>query len=834
MNQGKPLLIIFLLYSIALFQTTDLIAQPGFGKAEKINSDWFFSLQRDKKIDENSNRDKSWKEVRIPHDWTIKQALSPTLASATGYLPGGIGWYQKEIEIPAEKAAEQVFLYFEGIYNRSEVFVNGKSVGKRPNGYISFSYDISPFIKYGERNVISVKVDHSKDADSRWYTGSGIYRDVWLVYANKVRLGQWGVYAYPELQNGKSELKVQVGLVNETDKLENLSIETELFDPQGNSVSKKVSKTKLGASEKKEVSVQLAVKKPELWTLETPNQYILKTKVLAGNKVLDQSEIKTGFRKITFDPNKGFALNDRWMKVKGVCIHHDAGVLGSEFYPEVWRRRLMTLKEVGVNAIRTSHNPQASSLYALCDELGILVLNEAYDEWEFPKRKWLEGWNEGVPGFQSSTDFFGEWGEKDLIDMVKRDRNHISIFAWSIGNEVDYPNDPYSHPILDGKKEGGFTQAIYGGYKKDAPDANRLGAIAKKLAAAVRLYDKSRPVTAGLAGVAMSNETEYPDALDIAGYNYTEGKYKEDHVTYPNRVIYGSENRHDLEAWKAVQDNDFIFGQFLWTGIDYLGESRKWPSRGFYSGLMDFAGFIKPRGYIRQSLWAEKPMAYLGTYPIRQNEDGLDKWNAQENKYLPNPAGAPWMDALPNWNYKEGQLIRVVGYSNAPNALLLLNGEQIGSIKTYDTKTGIYFWDVPFKEGKLEIVGLDKDENRVSHAEIKTSGPAKRIKIIGPDLIEINKNDGIAQVVLQIQDQEGNDAFLAENEITCHILGDVRLLGMEAGNNTDMADYTDNRQRVFHGKMIVYLQAKPESTNSAFVKFSSDWLDAAELEIKFK
>ena len=231
--------------------------------------------------------------------------------------------------------------------------------------------------------------------------------------------------------------------------------------------------------------------------------------------------------------------------MKGVCLHHDAGVLGSAVYRDVWKRRLLNLKEIGVNAIRTSHNPQSPDIYQLCDQLGLLVINEAFDEWEFPKRKWLEGWNKGTPGFQGSFDFFEEWGEKDLADMVRRDRNHLSVFAWSIGNEVDYPNDPYSHPALNGSKSG-FTQPIYGGYKKNAPDAMRLGAIAKKLVAVVKQYDKSRPTTAGLAGVAMSNETEYPGALDIAGYNYTESMYDRDHKKYPQRVIFGSENRLDL------------------------------------------------------------------------------------------------------------------------------------------------------------------------------------------------------------------------------------------------------------------------------------------------
>ncbi|WP_431241985.1 glycoside hydrolase family 2 protein [Flavobacterium sp. P21] len=446
-------------------------------------------------------------------------------------------------------------------------------------------------------------------------------------------------------KKGAGTLNVEVDVENGSSSKSTLTVVNELFSKDGKSVAKATSKIEVATKQNGKISAKINVKNPQLWDLENPNLYELKTTVLKDGKEIDKTVTKTGFRDFTFDPNNGFALNGKWMKMKGVCLHHDAGVLGSAVPREVWKTRLKTLKEIGVNAIRTSHNPQAPDFYELCDELGLLVLNEAYDEWEFPKRKWLEGWNYGTPGFEGSFDIFADYAEKDLEDFVRRDRNHLSVFAWSIGNEVDYPNDPYSHPVLDKGKDG-FGQATYGGYKPDAPDAMRLGVIAKRLVAAVKKYDKSRPTTAGLAGVAMSNETEYPGALDITGYNYTESKYLTDHKKYPNRVIYGSENVHDMDPWLAVKNNKHIFGQFLWTGIDYLGESGRWPSRGFYSGLVDFAGVIKPRGYFRQSLWSDKPMAYIGTYPLT-NEKEVSK------------------DAWAIWNYEAGQKIRVVCYTNA-------------------------------------------------------------------------------------------------------------------------------------------------------------------------
>ncbi|MFV0312205.1 MAG: sugar-binding domain-containing protein [Dysgonomonas sp.] len=816
--------------------TLSLAGQVSFGEPEKINSNWKFTLNDVKDGQTPSLDDKRWKTVDLPHDWSVKGQLSPTLASATGYLPGGIGWYRKTINVPQSKQGEKVYLYFEGVYNRSEVFINGQSLGKRPNGYVSFMYDATPYIKYGEDNVIAVRADHSQSADSRWYTGSGIYRNVWMVYANPLHIAQWGVFAYPKSVTKKQAVvSVSVEMDNSTVKDANLTITNELLSADGKVVAKDSKKLQMTAGNNK-VSVDLKVNNPQLWNLNNPNLYQLKTTVLKDGKVIDQTTTTTGIRNYTFDPNKGFALNGEWMKVKGVCIHHDAGVLGSAVPKDVWKRRLLTLKEIGVNAIRTSHNPQAPDLYSLCDELGLLVLNEAYDEWEFPKRKWLEGWNVGTPGFQGNFDYFGEWGEKDLADIVRRDRNHISVFAWSIGNEVDYPNDPYSHPVLDGGAATGFTQAMFGGYKKDAPDAMRLGDIAKRLVAVVKKYDTSRPTTAGLAGVAMSNQTAYPGALDIAGYNYTEGMYAKDHQAYPERIIYGSENRHELSAWKAARDNEYIFGQFLWTGIDYLGESGRWPSRGFYSGLLDFGGFIKPRGYFRQSLWSDKPMAYLGTYPTpgkgskSQMKDVWSQLDAEnEGNY---EEKTPSMDAWPIWNYQEGQSIRVVSYTNAAKARLELNGKEVGQTKDYDDNTGIIYWDIPYQAGKLEVIGMDKNGNETARYAIQSSGQPYALTIVQSEK-EICKDKGLAQIVVQVVDENGVPVMLSDNEVTCRIIGPAKLLGLEASNNEDMSDYTDNRHRVFHGHILAYIQTTGEQ-GEIKVQFTSPWLKSVEETIRVK
>ena len=488
----------------------------GFGNRELINVDWYFNLGDIKYGGAEFFDHSEWRKLELPHDWSVESVASPSLASCTGYLPGGIGWYRKDLDIPKNKEGNKVYVYFEGVYNNSEVFINGKWIGKRPNGYVSFMYDLTPYLNFGGRNVLAVRVDHSQDADSRWYTGSGIYRDVYLVYANPVHIGLWGVSYSAKVNQKNAVLSVQAEVEN-TDKMPvTVKVLHEVFDRDGKKVGAGSRDYSLKADEMVKKELTISVAQPKLWSLENPYLYTIKTTLSKGGKVIDRTETQAGIRSLTFDPNKGFALNGKLMKVKGVCIHHDAGCLGVAVPKEVWRRRLLQLKEIGCNAVRMSHNPQATCVYELCDELGILIKDEAFDEWEYAKKKWITGWNKGKPGFQGSASYFREWSKKDLADMIRRDRNHPSIIMWSIGNEVDYPNDPYSHPVLDQAEIG---QQHVRGYRKEQPRAERLGDIAKELVEEAKKHDLSRPVTAALAGAVMSNETDYPAALDVVGYN---------------------------------------------------------------------------------------------------------------------------------------------------------------------------------------------------------------------------------------------------------------------------------------------------------------------------
>lgn len=794
----------FFIILLGLLVCTVVQAQVSFGEAKKFNENWLFSLSDDSLGASVSYNDSKWRKLDLPHDWSVEGQLSPSLASCTGYLPGGIGWYRKHFQV-TDKAARH-YIYFEGAYNRSEVYLNGHLLGKRPNGYISFMYDMTPYLKEGD-NVLAVRIDHSRYADSRWYTGSGIYRDVWMISAPDIHFAQWGIgWHATSLTDKQAVVAVDMEVEKHVKAAGALEVSAALYDAEGTLVAqgrKKVADKAEGITKE---TVSLKVKKPRRWNLDAPYLYTLKTELLCDGKRIDGSSTSVGLRTLKFDANKGFALNGEWMKVKGVCLHHDAGVLGAVVPPEVWERRLRNLKEIGVNAIRMSHNPQAPVLYDLCDRMGFLVMDEASDEWEFPKRKWIKGWNVGEPSYDGTFDFFEEWIERDVTDMVRRDRNHPCIFLWSIGNEVDYPNDPYSHPVLDGTT---INQPMFGGYKPDAPDAMRIGKIAKRLAACVRAVDTSRPVTGALAGVVMSNQTEYPEAVDVVGYNYTENRYDEDHATYPDRVIYGSETGVGIEAWHAVRDKEFIFGQFLWTGTDYLGESGRWPSRGLYTGLLDFGSFPKPRGYFRASLWSEKPVTYIGTYP-KHDWVSMDAWDL--------------------WNYEPGQLIRVVCYTNAPQARLLLNGKEVGQMKPYDDKSGIIYWDIPYQDGELRAEGCDATGKVLSSYAIKTSGRPYALRAtVDKEVLSTDK--ATAHVTIEVVDEQGTIVKLGDNDVTCQIEGPARLLGLEGSNNGDMSDYTDNHHRAFHGRLLAYIQTTGEK-GEIRVKLTSPLLKGAEVVLK--
>ncbi|MFZ0282168.1 MAG: sugar-binding domain-containing protein [Bacteroidales bacterium] len=789
-----------------MFFSGEILAQPSGRNLQNFNSGWKFYKGEVPEGQSPALDDSGWRVLDLPHDWSIEGPFSAENSSCTGYLPGGKGWYRKTFQVPEYEEGRKVFIYFDGVYNNSEVWINGKYLGKRPNGYISFQYDLTQHLVYGGENLVAVKVDHSLFADSRWYTGSGIYRDVKLLTTEPVHIKQWGVYWRTSgVSAAGAVLSADVTVMNETGHNVKVKVVTTL--KYGNEVvGKSTKKISFDGSSEETVNHVFNVTNPKLWDTENPELYSLVTEV-HGRELLDNTVTAVGFRDLKFDAGKGFFLNGKNLKLKGICMHHDAGALGTAIPREEIARRLDILKEMGCNAIRTSHNPFSSDFLDLCDEKGFLVIDEAFDEWELPKKKWLAGWNAGTPGKEGYSVNFKEWGKTDLRDFVLRDRNHPSVIMWSIGNEVDYPNDPYTHPVLNTEA----NPQTWAKFSEDLPHAGRLGEIARELVAVIRELDGTRPVTAGLASALMSNETGYADALDVAGYNYQEFRYASDHKKYPNRPVYGSENGMTLEMWNYVADNEYVMGQFLWTGFEYIGEAGRFPSRSNTAGVIDLAGNKKPEFYFRQSLWSDKPMVFIGTTDRLTDSRPESLWAHKRVE--------------PLWNWADGKAISVNAFSNCEEVELFLNGRSLGNKKMAAFKNRTITWEVPFEKGTLRAVGRNSGKE-VATNDLKTTGKPGRINTVV-------ETTNMIRIFVTICDESGTLVYSADNEITCTIAGQVRLLGMEDSNPSNVEDYKDNKQHAFHGKLLIYLMPAAKA-GKVTVTLSSPGLEGKEIELEIK
>ena len=760
--------------------------------------------------------DKNWRTVGLPHDWSIEGPFDEQWASATAYLPAGVGWYRKTFVLPKGMASKNIYIYFDGVYKNSEVWINGNYLGKRPNGFIPFRYELTKYLSKTGKNIIALRADHTEFADSRWYTGSGIYRNVYLIATHAVGIDLWGVhFSTPVITDEKATARITVTLTgheaNAAGTKKSAIVQYRLLDDKQNQVAQSEQPITLNSSENTSATTELQINKPVRWSLEHPALYKLVTTVYVDGKKVDDDVQQVGFREIKFDPGKGFFLNGKNVKIKGVCIHDDAGALGVAVPAAVWERRLSILKEAGCNSVRMSHNPHADYLYDLCDSMGLLVMDEAFDEWELGKNKWIKGWNVGKPGQDGYHEYFKQWADRDLKDMVLRSRNHPSIILWSIGNEIDYPNDPYTHEVLN----TGNNPQIYGkGYLPNHPPASRMGEIAKHLVQVVKEADTTRPVTAALAGVVMSNETAFPDALDVVGYNYQEFRYPADHQQYPARIIYGSENGMNLNAWTPVAENEYIAAQYLWTGIDYLGEARQWPSRSAEAGLIDMAGFKKPAFYFRQSIWTDAPMIYIGTSAITKNSNSR---RAGRN-------------AAPVWNYMQGDSVQVSCYTNCGEAVLFLNGQSLGKLALADAKDKILSWIVPYQAGDLTVKGYNKG-NETSHYTIKTADDPYAITAFTNKTFFSKDKKQLAQIEINIVDRNGTIVYNAENEITIAINGPASLLGMENGSSVSHEDYKSDKHKTLHGKLLAYIQLN-QQPGTVTIKITSPGLKEQTITIK--
>ena len=807
---------------------------------EKIcfNDNWSFSLSDNPKASETDFDDKDWRVLNLPHDWAIEGDFSKDNPSGTGggALPGGTGWYRKTF-VPGNEDSDKIIrIDFDGIYMNSEVFINGQSLGKRPYGYISFGYDITPYLKWNEKNVIAVRVDNSEQPNSRWYSGCGIYRNVWLTKTNPVHVDEWGTYVTTsEISNNNATLNIVTTVQNSGKNNETVTLKSILNDMDGSIVAETESSVSVVAGQKSDISHTLNISSPKLWDTENPYLYSLVTEIIKDGKCIDRYTTTTGIRDFRFDAEKGFILNGKQTKINGVCMHHDLGCLGAAVNTRAIERQLQILKEMGCNGIRCSHNPPAPELLDLCDKMGFIVMDEAFDMWRKKKTS------------HDYARYFNEWHEKDLRDFILRDRNHPSIFVWSIGNEV---LEQWSDAKADTLSLEEANLILNFGHSADmlAKDGEMSvnSLLTKKLADFVRELDPTRPITAGCNEPNPGNHLFKSGALDIIGYNYHNANIPDVPKNFPGKPFIITESNSALmtrgyyrmpsnemfiwpERWdkpfydesfscssydnchapwgntheeniKLVRNNDFISGQYIWTGFDYIGEPTPygWPARSSYFGIVDLAGFPKDVYYLYQAEWTNKQVLHL----------------------------------FPHWNWTEGQEIDMwCYYNNADEVELFINGESQG-IRNKDENNLHVVWRVKFVPGTVKVVAR-KGGNIIAEKEIHTAGDPYKIRLTPDrDIITADGKD-LSFITVEVLDKDNNLCPLSENLINFEVKGNAFIAGVDNGCQTSMERFKDNKRKAFNGKCLVVLQNNGEK-GTATLTAKSNGLESSTIEIKSK
>lgn len=774
-----------------------------------INKNWRFHLGDEPEAFQTDYEDKGWRAVTLPHDWSVEGPFSKEYSSGTGYLQGGTAWYRGRFFVPEELRGKKIWVVFDGVYKNSQVWCNSYYLGKRAFGYATFRYDLTELIKFGEENILSVKVTHEDISDSRWFTGSGIYRKVTLDIQDALYFDEYGVVFGTELKDGRAaSVTVKNHVVNETDQEAHIRVVNCLVD-RDETVLQMETSVQLAPGEKGLVTAEGILENPRLWSADSPALYRLKSHIETDAGMFSEQENTVGIREMRFDADKGFFINGKNEKLKGVCVHHDAGCLGAAVHKNIWTRRLQKLKAMGCNAIRMSHNPHMPELYDLCDEMGFYVIDEAFDEWEGCKNKWSTGHNVYPPKHQGYAEDFPQWHEADLRTLVRRGRNHPSILMWSIGNEIDYPNDPYCHPSFDtmtGNNDKNKPQNEKQ-YNPGKPNMQRLSKIAEKLAEIVREEDATRPVTAAAAFPELSTYLGFIDPLDVVGYNYKEQFYAEDHKRFPDKPFLGSENGKSFEAWKAVRDNDYISGQFLWTGIDFLGEAYGWPVHGSSAGHLTLAGFEKTEYWYRQALWSETPVCNLVTARVNDGSMQAYEYDGSFERI---------------WNYADSEEVEVRCFTNTGSAELYLNGRSLGEKHT-DIETGFCSWTVPYEAGELCVKG------KGAECSLETTGAPVALRLNSFEESLAADGESVAQIEIFVVDGAGR-VVPADASMLYPTVEGAELLGIENGDLADNLAYSEKYRRAYRGRAILYIRANEEGI--ATVKVRSDFLKEGVLTVK--
>lgn len=800
-----------------------------------FNDGWLFSLADDSLAARPEFVDSGWRKLNLPHDWAIEGDFSQDNPSGTGggALPGGVGWYRKTFVAENKDKGKHFRIEFDGVYMNSEVFINGTCLGKRPYGYISFSYDLTPYLKWGEKNVIAVRVDNAEQPNSRWYSGCGIYRNVWLLKTGDVCVAEWGTYVTTAKVDGQgASLNLVTTLENTGKENADVTVRSVLKDAEGKEVAQVESPANVVAEKSAEIAQKLQVTSPQLWDVEYPYLYSLVTEVMKGGQCVDRYVTPVGIRTFSFDAAKGFVLNGKPTKINGVCMHHDLGCLGAAVNVRAMERQLQMLKEMGCNGIRCSHNPPAPEWLDLCDRMGFIVMDEAFDMWRKKKTAY------------DYSLYFNEWHERDLHDFILRDRNHPSVFMWSIGNEVleqwsDAQADTLSLEEANLILNFGHSADMLA--KEGEVSVNSL--LTKKLADFVKALDPTRPVTAGCNEPNPANHLFRSGALDIIGYNYHNVNIPDVPRNFPGKPFIITESNSALmtrgyyrmpsdemfiwpERWDKpfydatfacssydnchapwgntheenlllTKKNDFISGQYVWTGFDYIGEPTPygWPARSSYFGIIDLAGFPKDVYYLYQSEWSNKQVLHL----------------------------------FPHWNWTAGQDVDMWCYYNqADEVELFVNGKSQG-VKAKDENHLHVVWRVKYEPGSVKVVAR-KDGKVVGEEEIRTAGEPKKIRLT-PDRNTLNA-DGkdLSFVTVEIVDAEGNLCPLADNLVHFEVEGNLFIAGVDNGSQTSMERFKDNKRKAFNGKCLVVLQ-NDGKTGAARLKAVAEGLEDAVVEI---
>lgn len=802
--------------------------QAEINRTQDFNFNWKFTL--DEKADASASHfdDANWRELNLPHDWSVEFPFDTINGEGnTAYLPGGTAWYRKHFDVETNK---NVTVLFDGVYNNSEYWINGEKLGFHPYGYTPVHFNLTPYLnKDGKNNIIAVKVDHTRFADSRWYTGSGIYRNVKLITSDKLHVPVWGTFiTTPQVSKESAKVVIQTKVKNTKETGKDFTLVTRILNPSGQEVQKAESKLQLEAGKENETSQEITVSAPELWSVDNPNLYKAVSQVVINNKVVDEYETTFGIRTIKFDAKTGFFLNGVNMKIKGVCLHHDAGLVGAAVPKEVWRKRFQTLKEGGCNAIRVSHNPASDEFLELCDEMGLLVQDEFFDEWDYPKDKRLNMWEQHNDYISRGYgEHFQEWAERDLKTTVMAHRNHPSVFQWSIGNEIEwtYPRN---------KQATGFWDADWGGnyfwsptpltpdeikkrYNELPAKEHTIGETAQKLSKWTKELDTTRPVIANCILPSASYISGYADALDIIGFSYRRVMYDYGQTYFPNKPLMGTENLPQWHEWKAIMERDHVSGTFLWTGMDYMGEAHHRGAgerrKGTHSGLIDYAGFPRPSYFMYKSLWSDDATLHISTQTLDKSLYKIEGGKLVERqKDAWKQALWFWHDVNTHWNYAENENIVVEIISNLPELELFLNGKSLGTKKLADFEDRMYKWLVPYSKGELIAKGTFNGKE-VSE-EIKTAGKASSVSLTADKTTLAADGYDVAEVVIQLSDDNGNPVEIENQKINFKIIGDVKFLGVDNGNTYSFQSYQANKINTYKGRAKLMIQAKQKACDA--------------------